>query len=402
MKLDEIRYSLKNLMHRKMRSWLTVLSILIGVMAIFALVSFGLGIMNYTKELAEEAGTSTLYIMGKGSGIPGTDETFFLTKDDINFISKINGVEKVAGMYMRVAEIKNKKGESLFYFVIGFDPEDWLTKIFTIDIVKGRQLKKGELNKVVLGYNYQFEDKIFKNPVKLGDKIELNGEVKEVVGFYEEVGNPGDDSQIYLTSDAMEAMYPEITDKFGYVMLNAENNVDPEELADKINEKLRKYKGQEEGKEKFFVQTFADALEMFGNIFNILNGILILIALISMIVASVNIMNTMYTAVLERTNEIGVMKAIGARNSNIMFVFVFESGLLGLVGGILGVILGYLIAKTGGDIAAASGYSMLQPIFPWYLTAGCILFAFIIGTIAGVLPARQASKLKPVDALRYE
>jgi putative ABC transport system permease protein len=236
----------------------------------------------------------------------------------------------------------------------------------------------------------------------LGDKILINGEKFEVVGFYEEVGNPQDDSQIYISEDAFVKLYPDSKDKFGYLLLSSASDTDPNELADRIGEKLRKFKGQDKGKEDFYIQTLADVMEIYGAVINILSGILVLIALISLIVASVNIMNTMYTAVLERTNEIGVMKAIGAKNSDILLVFIFESGFLGMVGGIIGVILGYVIAKLGGAIAAASGYSLLQPYFPWYLAAGCIIFAFLAGAVSGVLPAVQASKLKPVDALRYE
>jgi len=113
-------------------------------------------------------------------------------------------------------------------------------------------------------------------------------------------------------------------------------------------------------------------------------------------------MNTMYTAVLERTKEIGVMKSLGAKNSDIVFIFIFESGLLGSIGGILGVIFGYIIASLGGQAAASAGFSLLKPIFPPVLIIGCILFAFLVGAGAGLLPARQASQLKPVDALRYE
>jgi putative ABC transport system permease protein len=120
------------------------------------------------------------------------------------------------------------------------------------------------------------------------------------------------------------------------------------------------------------------------------------------VVAAVNIMNTMYTAVLERTGEIGIMKAVGARNSDILFIFVFEAGLLGAMGGVLGVILGYIVAKIGGGIAAASGFSLLQPIFPWTLVLGCIVFAFLVGAGAGIMPAYKASRLRPVEALRYE
>ena len=143
-------------------------------------------------------------------------------------------------------------------------------------------------------------------------------------------------------------------------------------------------------------------IEQFSTVLIVINGILVLIALISLIVAGVNIMNTMYTAVLERTQEIGVMKAIGARNSDIAFIFLIESGVLGLVGGILGIGFGYVIAKLGESILANAGYAAFYPIFPWQLTAGCLAFAVFIGAFAGLFPARQASKLKPVEALRYE
>ncbi|HJN56902.1 MAG: ABC transporter permease [Candidatus Woesearchaeota archaeon] len=403
MKTDEIKYSLQNLVHRKTRSLLTMLSILIGVMAIFALISFGLGIRNYMDTIAEEAGADKLFIQARSVGVPGTDANFFVSADDINFVSKINGVDEISGMYIRAGEVKFKK-EKKFVFIAGtdIDKKEFVEKAFTVGVEKGRQLKKNELGKVVLGYNYQFEDKIFSKAIKLGNKIEINGNSYEVVGFYGLIGNPQDDSNAYLNYRSMELLFEDIKDEFGWAMIGADKNTDPEVLAEKIEEKLRKFKDQEEGKEDFFVQTFADVLATFGTIINVLNGILILIALISIIVASVNIMNTMYTAVLERTKEIGIMKAIGAKNSDILFIFIFESGLLGMVGGIIGVILGYLISSAGGQIAAASGFAMLQPVFPLYLIIGSILFAFLVGAASGIMPSIKASKLNPVDALRYE
>jgi putative ABC transport system permease protein len=397
-----MKYSIQNLLHRRLRSFLSVLSILIGITSIFAIVSFGLGLQNYINEFAEEAGTRTMFIMARGMGAPGLDDTFAFTQEEVDFVKKINGVQDALGMQFDAAEIESKN-QKIYTFSIGLDTDklDIIKTAFTVDVEKGRRLKEGDNDKVVLGYNYQFDDKIFRRGLDLGDKVEINGKQFEIVGFYEEVGNPQDDAQIYFTEDVMKDLYQK-GDKFSTGIIFAEEGVNVDLLADKIEDKLRKRRGQKEGEEDFFVQTFADLLEIYGNVLSVLNGILLLIALISLVVAAVNIMNTMYTAVLERTKEIGVMKAVGAPNSNILLIFVVESGLLGMVGGVLGVTFGYLFAKAGGYAVTAAGYGFLSPVFPWYLTAGCLAFAFFVGAVAGLLPAYQASQLKPVDALRYE
>jgi len=119
-------------------------------------------------------------------------------------------------------------------------------------------------------------------------------------------------------------------------------------------------------------------------------------------VGGVGIMNTMYTSVLERTQEIGVMKAIGAKNRDILTIFLIESGFLGLMGGMVGVLMGIGIGKAIEFGAAQAGLAILKVYFPWYLIVGSLLFSFLIGAFSGLAPARQAAKLKPVDALRYE
>ena len=126
-----------------------------------------------------------------------------------------------------------------------------------------------------------------------------------------------------------------------------------------------------------------------------------IIASISLIVGGIGITNTMYTAVLERTKEIGVMKAIGARNSMIFALFSIESGLLGLIGGIIGILIGLALAygfAAAGRVAL--GVDLIQAHISPFLLIGALLFSFIVGTSAGVLPALQAAKLQPVDALR--
>jgi putative ABC transport system permease protein len=111
----------------------------------------------------------------------------------------------------------------------------------------------------------------------------------------------------------------------------------------------------------------------------------------------------MYTAVLERTKEIGTMKAVGAKNSDILYIFLFESGLLGLVGGVIGILIGIGIGKSVEFVASNYlGTDYLRASFGLPLIIGALLFSFIVGSASGILPAYQASRLKPADALRYE
>ncbi len=401
---EELKYVVQNITQRKVRSGLSILSILVGITAIFALLSFGFGIQHYIDTLAADAGVDKLIIQARSIGAPGTDANFFLSKEDLDFVKKINGINEIAGLYAKAGEIESRKQKRI-NFVLAYDTEfiDLIEESFAVDMDKGRKLKNNEMDKIVVGYNYQIDDKIFEKGLNVGDRVAVNGKEFEIVGFYSLVGNPQDDSNIYMTKQGAEELYGVDTkDKFAFAMVRADKGVDTTELALRVKERLRKHNNQEEGEENFFVQSFQDALQTFSNIITIINSVLVMIAVISMIVAFVNIMNTMYTAVLERTKEIGIMKSIGARNNFIKFIFVLEAGILGFVGGVLGVALGFIVAKIGEADAASGGFSLLKPSFPIWLIMGCVAFATIVGIASGYFPAKQASKLKPVDALRYE
>ena len=403
---DILKYSISNLWSRKLRSFLTILSILIGITAIFALISFGQGINSYMTSFGEEMGVDKVFLLpGSGlAGAPGASNILF-TEDDVDFIRKINGVDEITGMFITSGKIKFKDFKEKYPFVIGLATESSERKLVEsmfggIEVIDGRSLKKGDVLKATAGYSNSVPNGMFKKAVSVGDKVEINDVKVEVVGFYEEIGSPTDDAQYYMSLEGFKEIF-DIED-YEYVYIRVAPDQNPSDVAERITEKLRKRRGQKEGEEDFIAQTYEDMMETFTNVIVILNGVLVLIALISVVVAAVNIANTMYTSILERTPEIGVMKSIGAKNKFILFIFVTESGLLGLIGGIIGIVFGYLIAKGGGLIAASAGLSMLRPAFPLWLTAGCLLFAFVVGAGSGLLPALQASKLKPVEALRYE
>ena len=159
-------------------------------------------------------------------------------------------------------------------------------------------------------------------------------------------------------------------------------------------------KGIKKGEEDFSVQTSEQLMETFGVVLDLVVLIVIGIACISLAVGGIGIMNTMYMSILERTREIGVMKSIGALNRDVMTIFLIESGLLGLLGGIIGVSLGILIAK--GMEAVMEMFFAIKAYVSIELIIVVLVFSFGIGIIAGFLPARRASKMDPVEALRYE
>jgi putative ABC transport system permease protein len=403
---DVLKYSISNLWKRKLRSFLTILSILIGITAIFALISFGQGINDYMNDFAQEMGTDKIMMMPGGGLVtsPGTSNIKF-TEDDIDFIRKIKGVDEVTGMPGASGKIGFKDYKEKYTLVFGFstdgDERRLVEDMFGgVEIIDGRVLKEGDVLKAVLGYSYTVPNKMFKKAISVGDKITINDVPVEVIGFYEEIGSPTDDAQIYVSKEGYKEIFG--AEDVEYIYIRAAPDQNPSELADSIKEKFRKHRGLRKGEEDFMVQTFEDMLATFTNVIVILNGILVIIALISVVVAAVNIMNTMYTSIMERTQEIGIMKSIGAKNRFILFIFMAESGILGLIGGCAGILLGYGIAKLGGFIAASYGLSMLRPAFPLWLIVGCLVFAISVGTGSGLLPSLQASKLNPVDALRYE
>ncbi len=403
---DLIKYIITNMRHRFTRSFLTILSILIGIMSIFVLISYGEGLRNYMNIMAQEMGTDKLIAQPKGFGPPGSTSTH-LTKDDLDFIKKQNDVSEATGAIVRQSEVKidqRKLGKWVFIMGMPTEPNEQrlMEEAFAgYGVLKGRAVKKGDENKAALGYSYMIADKIFSKPLQLGDNVFIKGKSFDIVGFYEEIGNPNDDANAYMTNDAMKELF-DVGDEYEYMFIRTEKGANPTEVADRLEEKLRKKKGQKEGEEDFYVQSFEQLMETFSTVLLVLNSILVIIAGISIVVAAVNIMNTMYTAVLERTKEIGIMKSIGARNSAILSIFFIESGFLGLIGGAFGMLIGFVLAKLGAIAIAAAGYSFLQPYFPWWLIVGCLAFSFVVGTASGFFPARAASKLKPVEALRYE
>ena len=397
---DNIKYSLRNLNHRKGRSLLTIFSILIGIATIFIFICFGYGLYDYTENVVSASSADKMMVMAKGGSGPGSTTPFGLNSDDLNAVQKAAGVYDATGMYYSSVQIEFSN-EKKYVSLASYNPKKPLAmEMFSIGAYEGRMLQGTDLKKATLGYNYQIPGKIFEKGIGLNDVVKINDEKIKVIGFLEEIGNAQDDSQVYITNEYFEKLFPE---KDSYIQIIARADISMlDKAVENVEKALRKERDLDKGKEDFFVQTFEDMMESYKAVINIIIGFIILIALISVLVSAINTANTMITSVLERYKEIGIMKAIGAKNSEVFSIFLFESAFLGFVAGTLGVLLGWGGAVIGGVILKSLGFGFLQPYFSIPLFVGCVAFAVITGAISGVIPAVRASKTNTVDALRYE
>ncbi len=399
--IELINYSLKNLWKSRGRSFLTILSIFVGITAIFIFISFGWGLYDYTNSFTTGSSVDKVLIQPRGLSVTGLDSTFKLTDKDIEVIRRTTGVYEVTGSYFQAAQVK-QKNKIVYTFITSYDPDSSMVfEMADVDIEEGRWLRPKEKNSILLGHSYLIPDKVFPEPYSLGNKIEVDGKKIEVVGFLTEIGTPPDDSQIYVTTDFMEDLYGSENLSYGLIIARVDINDLPETIA-RIEKELRKERGLKEGQEDFYVQSFEDLIESFETALSLIIAFVILIALISVVVSAVNTANTMVTSVLERIKEIGIMKSVGATNSEIFKIFLFESAFLGFIAGILGTLLGWGLSHLLGVILGNLGWGFLSPHFSATLFIGCIVFATLTGAISGAWPAWQATKIKPVDALRYE
>ncbi len=396
--------SINNLKRRKLRSWLTMIGIFIGIAAVVSLLSLGQGLQDYITEQFEILGGDKIIIESKTLGPPGsaTSKSLILTSKDLEIIKDTKGVKDVGGILMKSGVVKFKD-EANVVFTLGMD-EDYLSlfdNLGNFEVTEGRDLANEDKYKVVIGYNHAHGD-IWDKKVSLRDSIEIEGKEFKVVGIRGKIGNPFDDNSLSIPKETLKEIL-DIEDEESQIIVKVSEGEDPEKVADDIERRLRKSRSEKEDQETFNVRTSEQLLTTFTNIFAVVQGVLVGIAAISLLVGGIGIMNTMYTSVLERTKEIGTMKAIGAKNSHILYIFLIESGLLGLVGGLIGVIIGISLAKAAEYVAGIYiGSPLLQASMNPVIILGALAFSFIIGSLSGIFPAIQASKLKPVDALRYE
>jgi len=393
--------TLKGIRYRPVRSWLTILGVVIGIMLVVIILSLSDGIQNAVSKKLQLFGSNLVLIFpGKETnplvGLLGGQR---FKEKDLMKLEQIKGVEVIVPMEVRMMNIEYR-GEKQS-ILIHAAPWKGMIKGFEqsqgVKLEKGRWPRDDQSNEAVLGY-VTF-NKSFKNKVRLGDDIIIKSKRMKVVGYVSEIGNQMDDNTIYISMD----IFRNITGAKGGAR-GAFAIIKPGYNINLIAKQIRFSLSKQEVVRDFSVITPEKAGRLVGNILSIIEFILMVIAGISLLVGAVGIMNTMYTSVLERTKQIGVMKAIGASSDSILSLFLIESGMIGLVGGILGIVFGVTVSYIISSIAVKFGIGNLFSFASLdFLGLFVILIiTFITGIVSGVLPARTAAKMEPAEALRYE
>jgi len=404
---ENVRVAFGGLTSNKMRSGLTMLGIVIGVAAVIALMSVGEGAQASITNEINAAGSNLVYVIG--------DEDAALTMRDVKAIADPRNVPSAA----RVAPVFNRSTQVVFgdqdvtVSVSGVTPE-YAEIMDNVEPARGRFIEKKDLDGrgavAVLGY--QTAQDLFGGFDPIGQKIKVSipgqagGRVLlTVVGVLAEqdtsgMSNPNEIVLVPLTTAQTRIFngrnaLGEMT--IGYVVLEAGSEKQVDLVSSEVSELLReRHNLKSDEEDDFEVIAQADLLSMVTQVTDVMTVFLGAIAGISLLVGGIGIMNIMLVSVTERTREIGLRKAVGARRADVLAQFLIEAIVLSVIGGVLGILLG-----TGlGALVNLSGLVTSRVTFQSVALA--VGFSIAIGVFFGIYPANQAARLNPIEALRYE
>jgi len=394
---DKFLLAFRSIRERKARSILTVLGIAVGIAAIVSLMSVGYGMEHaITGELTEMADMISV-MPGKITGGHTYVEMGGFTDRDVSDLERIGGIKDISTMTYDAAEVEYRN-ENVPIFVFGGDTKE-LEGFYVepVGLKEGRWLRENDYKGCVIGD--RVANDFFDEVIHVNDKLVINGDKFVVVGVFEK----GDmlyandvDPHIFLTLRAAKNVLQ--TDEIKYIIVRVYEIDEAEGIAEEIEEVINDNHGLDDFA---MAMTMGSMLDQIGDIFNIIRGVLVVIASIALIVASIGIMNTMLMSVMERTHEIGVMKAIGAKSRDVLSLFLLESSIVSLVGGVAGCVLGWVVAIVISSVASMMSGLEIAAVVKLEVLVGGIAVAVIVGVLSGFYPARKASKMSPVEAVRY-
>ncbi len=399
--METFRLALESLYANKLRASLTMLGMIIGVGAVVLLVSIGNGAKRYITTQFEGIGTNLIMVQpgktdtktGLGPPIGGAQRR--LTLGDIQALEKLSyNLDSVAPVMFGSASVKTDN-RTLNVQVLGSN--DQFTRVISVKVGQGRFFTKEESDfnrrAIVLGYNVW--KKLFDSDNALGKLVKVNETEHRVVGVTTKSGDKlgfNIDDMIFIPTRSAMRIFNE--DRLFGIRARAKSKVGVQDAVDEVRRIL---KDRRQGKEEFTILTQDAMLGTLGTIMNMLTYVLGGIAMISMLVGGIGIMNIMLVSVTERTREIGVRRAVGARQQDVLRQFLAEALTLSVVGGMIGMVGS--VAITFLVTWFATSFDMRAP---WWIVLPAFGLSVLVGVGFGVWPARKASRMNPIEALRFE
>ncbi len=414
---DIFGLSLSHVRKSKMRSWLTIIGIVIGVAAVVAIISVGQSMQESVQARLGSLGADLItitpgYSRASSGGEPGGGSSagstsINLTDKDANLIKQVSGVLYVNGMVSGTSDMKLGT-EKISVSVSGVDTAVWRSMV-TTQLESGRYLQPGDSNAVVIGY--ALAHTTFLQPITLNRPITIGGKNFKVVGILVSsgggFGGGGGDNAVYMSADyARQVITTNVSrNTFTSIMVKVADQALVDNITSDIVQKLMASRHVNQRTRDFTVTAYATIQEQISSVTQTISLFLAGIAAVSLLVGAVGIANTMFMSVMERTRQIGLLKALGATDNEVMELFLMESGLFGFVGGVIGIICGILISViviSLGLLSIGSGQGTMNIVISPQLIIFALAFSILVGIISGIVPARNAARMNPVDALRFE
>ncbi len=401
---DIMKESWLSISGNKLRSFLTVLGIIIGVMAVVIMVAVGETVQQSITDQFSSLGTNTIVIRAGAARVAGVrmGNKQTLTTDDAEFLAKLPDVAAVTPMQMSSAQVVygNKNWSTS---MIGAYP-DYQT-VQNVEIEHGTffdaDAVKNAATYVVIGPDVASELGMPSNPV--GEIIRIQNTPFVVIGVTSAkgdsvMGSADDMVMIPITTLKKRLSGSRFPNAVQSIVLKLYQDADNNIATEQITALLRsRHRLKDTDEDDFQITDMKQVMETMSTVTGYIKLLLVAIAAVSLLVGSIGIMNMMLVSVAERTREIGVRKAIGARERHIIIQFLSESVLISFIGSMTGLLLGELLAQGVGRLWL--GYNVPLSIWPVVLS---VTVAIVVGLASGVFPAIKAAKLNPIDSLRYE